>query len=68
MFEIRYTPAIEETGARRQQVLSNISSVFAATRGRGVILTSGTEARADLLRGPYDVMNLAIVLGLNEVK
>lgn len=82
-FEVQYAGAIEEAAAaaaaastsiqaqqqqqqRRQQVLSNIAAIVTATRGRGLVWTSGAE-RAEWLRGPHDVMNLAVVLGAKEV-
>jgi RNase P/RNase MRP subunit p30 len=78
-FEVQYAGAIEESAAaaggaaaqtqqqqRRQQVLANIAAVVTATRGRGLVWSSGAD-RAEWLRGPHDVMNLAVVLGLKEV-
>lgn len=81
VFEVQYAGAIEEgagaaaaSGAssqaqqqqRRQQVLSNMAAIVTATRGRGLVWSSGAE-RAEWLRGPHDVMNLAVVLGAKEV-
>lgn len=80
VFEVQYAGAIEE-GARaaaasaassqaqqqrRQQALSNMAAIVTATRGRGLVWSSGAE-RAEWLRGPHDVMNLAVVLGSKEV-
>ena len=81
VFEIQYAGAIEESAAaqqaqqsqhqqqqqqRRQQVLANIAAIVTATRGRGLVWSSGA-GRVEWLRGPHDVMNLAVVLGLKEV-
>ena len=35
-----------------------------ALRGRNIIISSGAEAAFDL-RGPYDIINIASLLGLN---
>ncbi|TFJ80119.1 hypothetical protein NSK_008676 [Nannochloropsis salina CCMP1776] len=68
-FEVQYAGLIsEENLVKRQQLMANTSGVLGATRGRGVVWSSGSSARAawDTLRGPYDVMNLAVILGLRE--
>ncbi len=67
VFEVRYAQAItEENAQKKQQLLANISGLMAATRGRGLVWSSGSGAAAECLRGPHDVLNLAVVLGLKE--
>jgi hypothetical protein len=77
-FEVQYGGAIEESAPaagstqpqqqqrRQQQVLANVAAIMTATRGRGLVWSSGAD-RAEWLRGAHDVMNLAVVLGLKEV-
>jgi len=69
VFEVRYAGLIlEENATKRQQLIANVSGLLAATRGRGVIWSSGANAgvAGECLRGAHDVMNLAVVLGLKE--
>lgn len=69
VFEVRYAGLIlEENATKRQQLMANVSGLLAATRGRGVIWSSGANAgvAGECLRGAHDVMNLAAVLGLKE--
>ena len=69
VFEVRYAGLIlAESATKRQQLMANVSGLLAATRGRGIVWSSGANAgvAGECLRGAYDVMNLAVVLGLKE--
>lgn len=67
-FEVRYGPVIEEApGQRRQQFMSMLMNTFDVLRGKHAMVTSGARA-VEPLRGAHDVVNLAIVLGLKEVR
>lgn len=63
-FEILYAPALREETARRN-VFTNALALTRATRGKGVIISSGARSAFEL-RGPYDVINLATLFGLSE--
>ena len=62
--EICYACGIQSADGRRN-LISNATQVIRTTHGRGIILSS--EARKALAcRGPWDVVNLATVWGLNQ--
>ena len=50
-------------GAAGAALVANAAQLIRASRGRGVVLSSGA-ARAAGLRGPWDAANLATVWGL----
>jgi RNase P/RNase MRP subunit p30 len=62
MFEICYSKSLKDMNARRS-FIANASSLVKATKGRNIILSSGAR---DLFeqRAPWDVINLACVLGM----
>jgi ribonuclease P/MRP protein subunit RPP1 len=62
MFEICYAHALRDLNSRRT-FIANASSLVKATKGRNIIMSSGAK---DLFeqRAPWDVINLACVLGL----
>ncbi|PWN88343.1 PHP domain-like protein [Acaromyces ingoldii] len=74
VFEVCYSPAVSASSAdqhaqqdllkARRNVISATRDILRVTNGRGVIFSSGA---ADImgLRGPYDVINLAAIFGLN---
>ncbi|KAJ1919559.1 RNA-binding RNA processing protein rpp1 [Mycoemilia scoparia] len=62
-FEISYSGMINDTSVRRQWI-SNTSSLVRATRGRGLVISSGSSAAFDL-RPPYDLTNLGTITGMN---
>jgi len=64
VFEISYSQALREASIR-MNVFNNAQSLCRATNGRGIILSSNTSSTFEL-RGPYDVMNLAALMGLNQ--
>ncbi|PIA16140.1 PHP domain-like protein, partial [Coemansia reversa NRRL 1564] len=61
--EIAYWPALADA-TTRQQWVSNAAGVVRATRGRGLVWTSGARQALDL-RTPYDIANLGEALQLN---
>ncbi|KAJ2616566.1 RNA-binding RNA processing protein rpp1 [Coemansia sp. RSA 1365] len=61
--EIAYRPALADA-ATRQQWVSNAAGVVRATRGRGLVWTSGARQALEL-RTPYDIANLGEALQLN---
>jgi ribonuclease P/MRP protein subunit RPP1 len=64
-FEICYSPGITGGSDARRNLISGATALIRATRGRGIIVSS--EARSALgLRGPWDVINLAVVWGINQ--
>ncbi|KAJ2682079.1 RNA-binding RNA processing protein rpp1 [Coemansia spiralis] len=62
--EISYQPALAGS-ATRQQWVCNAAGIARATRGKGVVWTSGARQALDL-RTPYDITNLGEVLQLNS--
>lgn len=64
-FEICYSGGVLGGGTEaRRNLISGATALIRATRGRGIIISS--EAKSALgLRGPWDVVNLAAVWGLN---
>ena len=60
--EISYTAAVEDSTNRRY-LFSNASNLVRASRGRGLLISSGAKAWSSV-RGPQDVANLATFWGL----
>ena len=64
-FEICYSPGITHGSDARRNLISGATALIRATRGRGIIISS--EAKSALgLRGPWDVVNLAVVWGISQ--
>lgn len=63
-FEILYGSMLREQATRRQ-FISNVQSLVRECRGRQIVISSGARSVMDL-RGPYDVINLGMFLGLSE--
>lgn len=64
-FEICYSPGITGGSEARRNLISGATALIRATRGRGLIISS--DARNALgLRGPWDVINLAVVWGMGQ--
>ncbi|XP_050395429.1 ribonuclease P protein subunit p30 [Patella vulgata] len=61
-FEIMYSPAIRDQTMRRY-IISNACDLVRVTKGKNVIITSGTDKSIEL-RGPYDIANLAQLFGM----
>eukprot|EP00158_Paraphelidium_tribonemae_P001882 Partr_v1_DN24900_c0_g1_i2_m29910 putative ribonuclease p len=62
--EICYGGCIRDSG-QRKNIISNAMSLIRVTRGRNIILSSGAE-RANELRSPHDVINLATLFGMTQ--
>lgn len=65
-FELTYGAAPTSTEARRQ-IISNAASIIRSSRGRGLILSSEAN-EPGVCRGPYDVVNLACIWGLDHMR
>lgn len=66
--EICYAPGVLATDSNaRRNVISNATQLIRATRGRGLIVSSGAQ-QAVACRGPADIINLAAVWGLGQEK
>lgn len=64
-FEICYSPGIAGGSDARRNLITGATSLIRATRGRGIIISS--EAKNALgCRGPWDIINLAQIWGLNQ--
>lgn len=61
-FEIMYSPSLSDSAGRRY-FFSNASNLVRVTGGRHLLLSSGAT-RDILLRSPYDVINIGILIGL----
>lgn len=61
-FEITYTPCLGDSAGRRY-FFSNASNLVRLTGGKHLLLSSGAT-RDILLRSPYDVINVGILIGL----
>ena len=64
VLQICYAPALREKTARRN-FFANALALARATRGKGIIISSGARSALEL-RGPYDVINMATLFGLSE--
>ncbi|KAI8925613.1 RNase P subunit p30-domain-containing protein [Entophlyctis helioformis] len=62
-FEITYSQGIRDATARRH-LFSNAAALVRVTKGKHIVLSSAA-AHAIELRGPFDVMNLATIFGMN---
>jgi ribonuclease P/MRP protein subunit RPP1 len=62
-FEICYSSALKDNNSRRH-FMSNVIHLVRTTKGRNLIFTSEAK-RAMHLRGPYDVINLGTLFGLD---
>mmetsp|Transcript_28527 Transcript_28527/g.90917 ORF Transcript_28527/g.90917 Transcript_28527/m.90917 type:complete len:131 (-) Transcript_28527:98-490(-) len=51
--------------SHKRYIFSNARALSTATRGRGVIISSGARSPMEL-RGPYDVLNLGTLFGLTS--
>lgn len=66
VFEVPYSDFIRlPVGARRQQFLANVQALALATGGNSIVFSSAAEASFDI-RSPYDVVNMATFMGLQE--
>jgi ribonuclease P/MRP protein subunit RPP1 len=66
MFEIAYTKSLRDQTYRRN-IIKDGNFLVTSTLGRNIILSSGANMPLDL-RGPYDVINLGFLFGLDNGK
>lgn len=62
-FEVSYAGALAD-GAPRRHLISNAVALVRALRGRQLLLSSDAASLFGL-RGPYDVINLALLFNLD---
>ncbi|KAK9373885.1 RNase P subunit p30-domain-containing protein [Lipomyces chichibuensis] len=66
--EICYSPTTRQADNNaRRNLISNAAALFRATRGKGIIISSGATSALEC-RGPYDVANLATLWGFTQEK
>ena len=65
-FEICYSSSIHDLNARKNLTI-NARNLIRATKGKNIIISSNASS-AMQLRGPYDLMNLFALFGLNPDK
>ncbi|RKP39064.1 RNase P subunit p30-domain-containing protein [Dimargaris cristalligena] len=63
-FELHYSQSLSDQVSRRR-FISMALSIQENSKGQNIILTSGAQ-RAFNMRGPYDVMNMGHLFGLNR--
>ncbi|KAI9883018.1 MAG: hypothetical protein M1823_005223 [Watsoniomyces obsoletus] len=67
-FEIAYAPGIVSSDpAARRNLIGNATQLIRATKGKGIVISSGARSAAGL-RGPIDLVNLMAVWGLGSEK
>ena len=65
-FEICYSAGVlAQDGLARRNLISNATQLIRASKGRGIIISSGAT-KAVGCRGPWDVVNLTVVWGLGQ--
>mmetsp|Transcript_19647 Transcript_19647/g.54586 ORF Transcript_19647/g.54586 Transcript_19647/m.54586 type:complete len:273 (-) Transcript_19647:148-966(-) len=64
VFEICYSSALRD-GATRWNLFANAQALTRATSGRSIIVSSNARAAFEM-RGPYDVVNMASLMGLKQ--
>jgi ribonuclease P/MRP protein subunit RPP1 len=65
-FEICYSQSMESGGGdARRNFIGNVIAIVRATRGRGLVISSGAQSVLGV-RAPADVLNLLAVWGLQR--
>ncbi|XP_030748023.1 ribonuclease P protein subunit p30 [Sitophilus oryzae] len=65
-FELLYGPAIEDSTKRRNLIqMAHLFHTFG--KSRNIIISSGA-VQHNLIRSPYDIINLGLLYGLNELQ
>lgn len=66
--EICYAPSTRQgDNNTRRNLISNAASLYRATRGKGIIISSGAQDALEC-RSPYDISNLATLWGFTQEK
>lgn len=71
LFEICYSQLLSASSSdsrARALFIGNVTEIFRATKGRGIVLSSGSGSGRGALRAPADLVNLFSVWGLNNDK
>ncbi|ORX80935.1 PHP domain-like protein, partial [Anaeromyces robustus] len=63
-FEISYGASLRDISARKH-LISNAANLVRVTRGKNIIISSEAQKALEI-RGPYDVINLSSIFGLNQ--
>ncbi|OZJ02403.1 hypothetical protein BZG36_04852 [Bifiguratus adelaidae] len=63
-FEITYGAGVRDQAARRH-LFTNAQALIRATRGKHLIISSEAQKALEV-KGPYDVINLGTLFGLNQ--
>lgn len=63
-FEIIYSPMISVSGSRKE-IIAGTKVLLQYLRGRNIIISSGTDSMLSL-RGPNDVINIGMLLGIKQ--
>ncbi|KAK9450384.1 RNase P subunit p30-domain-containing protein [Limtongia smithiae] len=65
-FEICYSSATKpQDNNVRRHLIANAASLFRATRGKGIVISSGARSALEC-RGPYDITNLTTLWGFTQ--
>ncbi|ORX50653.1 PHP domain-like protein [Piromyces finnis] len=63
-FEINYSVSLRDNNARKH-LISNAANLARVTRGKNIIISSEAQKALEI-RGPYDIINLSSIFGLNQ--
>ena len=64
-FEIAIGPGLRSATNAKQSLISYARKIITATKGKNVILSVGA-LKCGEVRGPYDLMNLGVMFGMNQ--
>ena len=64
-FEISYGPILSAAAGARKEVFANTKMLIQFLRGRNLLISSSAESWS-MVRGPLDVANIGMILGLNQ--
>jgi ribonuclease P/MRP protein subunit RPP1 len=64
-FELCYASGASSDAEKRRNTWQNAANIVRATRGRGILVSSGAESAIGC-RGPWDAVNLAMIWGLKQ--
>lgn len=64
-FEISIGPGLRTSTNAKQSLIAYARKIVRATKGKNVILSVGALKSSEV-RGPYDIMNLGVLFGMNQ--